>query len=112
MSRLAALLDELATEAKLTHAEVIAILNQVHEEQDRERDEDAEKWRALMACQRLTVMGSAGLDAPMTGNHAHITVNLWSASRSLFETARHKQDAEGRKDFAKFMAIAVENNRK
>lgn len=40
-------------------------------------ESDAAKWRALRGSQRITAMGSAGLDKPENG-YAHITLNFWT----------------------------------
>jgi hypothetical protein len=38
---------------------------------------DAERWRALIGCARVRVMGSAGLSDPQS-NFAHIGVEFWT----------------------------------
>jgi hypothetical protein len=38
--------------------------------------EDAAKWRALRNCDRITAMGSAGMDSP--DPYAHVTLNFWT----------------------------------
>lgn len=111
MNRIDQLLDELSKESRLTKAEIIEVLAQVHREEDAKRDADAEKWRALMACGRITVMGSAGIDGAASRRYAHITVNLWT-NPSEVAGWRDEQDKHGRETFEKFMAIAVENERK
>jgi hypothetical protein len=45
---------------------------------------DAERWRALVGCARVRVLGSAGLNDPES-EYAHIGLELWTrhAARSL-----------------------------
>lgn len=41
--------------------------------------EDAERWRALVNCGRISAMGCAGLgDVPHDNNYAHLTINMWT----------------------------------
>lgn len=40
--------------------------------------EDAERWRALIGCARITALGCAGLEKPQPNHYAHLTVNLWT----------------------------------
>jgi hypothetical protein len=42
--------------------------------------EDAERWRALIGCARISAMGCAGLETPKENGYAHLTVNLWTVS--------------------------------
>lgn len=46
-----------------------------HEPPDVQRD--AERWRALIGCARVRLLGSAGLTDP-NSNYAHIGVELWN----------------------------------
>lgn len=39
---------------------------------------DADKWRALIGSERISVMGSAGLGKPQPNNYAHLTLNFWT----------------------------------
>lgn len=39
---------------------------------------DAERWRSIIGCARITAMGSAGLETPNPNGYAHLTVNLWT----------------------------------
>lgn len=75
--------------------------------------QDAAKWRALMACYRITCMGSAGLMGTFkeTG-YAHATFNLWTCRGPGPEGATgDAQDQHGRERFERFVAIAVDNHR-
>lgn len=40
--------------------------------------EDAERWRAMVGCARVRVLGSAGIAAPKPDGYAHIGVELWT----------------------------------
>jgi hypothetical protein len=111
MSRVDQLLDELASESRLSKAEIIEILAQVHREEDAKRDADAEKWRALMACGRITYMGSAGVGGKASRRYAHITINFWTNPAEV-DGWRDDQDRRGRECFSQFVEIAVENYRK
>jgi len=63
-----------------------------------EMREDAERWRALMASQRIRVMGSAGiysmeadLRAPTDG-YMHMGVEFWSLHRSVHPSKDFPQE--------------------
>ncbi len=40
--------------------------------------EDAERWRAIIGCARVRVLGSAGVVEPKPEGYAHIGVELWT----------------------------------
>jgi hypothetical protein len=39
---------------------------------------DAQRWRALIGCQRIRVLGSAGIETPKEDNYAHLGLELWT----------------------------------
>lgn len=40
--------------------------------------EDAERWRTLINCARITAMGSAGIMKRNENGYAHVTLNFWT----------------------------------
>lgn len=61
-------------DAKLAHEAADLIERLTGETED--DAEDAAKWRALRNCDRITAMGSAGMDSP--DPYAHLTLNFWT----------------------------------
>jgi hypothetical protein len=46
--------------------------------------EDAEKWRALRNCARITGIGSAGLGRETAADYAHVTLNFWTCTDNTY----------------------------
>ena len=64
--------------------------------------EDAAKWRALMSCERIRMMGCAGLHPDSTGyppDYIHIGMEFWTRHSGAGDAS----DVEGREWFAKFI---------
>lgn len=78
--------------------------------------EDAQKWRALRHCQRITAMGCAAI-VPGTPEYdtpyGHVTLNFWTGGSYLDEyisrVGQDDQDKLGREWLDAFMAKAVKN---
>jgi hypothetical protein len=73
------------------------------------RDDDAAKWRALVASDRITCMGSAkllDLDTP----YGHATFNFWTGSAARGEFAGGDgKDRHRRQQFDLYVAKALRN---
>lgn len=67
--------------------------------------QDAAKWRALVACSRITCMGSAGLVEPRADHYCHATFNYWTTMNADYKD--DEQGAHGREAFEKFIQIAM-----
>ena len=72
---------------------------------------DAARWRAFVGSARIKPQGSAGLNAPMAGNYAHMGLEIWTTfdgecSQKLLDQMG-ASTALGREWLKKYADIAV-----
>ncbi len=93
-------------EIKLLRAQVDGLVKQVTEQ-----NLDAERWRALLASDRIRMIGSAGLREPEGNNYAHFGMEIWTKygrnySPELLDQM-DKGNALGREWLIKYADVAI-----